>query len=548
MKITVARGRFEIDASDEAIEKSLIKGGFQLDKRRWVCYTKSPEIILRLPSNYERDAEIQSILRRHEMAVAFSHSSEGIGLDFPRPAGLDYLPFQQVGVAYTIQRRCTLIADEPGLGKTIQAAGVLNARPDLRKALVICPSMIKVNWERELAKWLVRDYTIDIADSNYLPETDITIINYDILYKMRPLIDQRGGYDIVIPDECQMVKDETTLRAQGVFGKTEKRKVVMPPIQALMWLFLSGTPMVNRPVDLWNLIHLCDPDDLGRVFEYFGLRYCKGWYAPWGRGALDTSGASNLEELQNRLRGTFMIRRKKKNVLKDLPPKKRQIIAIQPDLELEPLLRREREMFEQNIIKINDAIDRAEKEQAEGDERSYKDTAKGLINSGLGKEAIFSEISKIRHDTAVAKIPFVLTYIKLMLEEHKKIVVFAHHLDLLNAIYRSLGNYGAVMITGDVGEDQRQRAIDSFQEDPNCRVCICAITISVGITLTAARLGILAELDWRPSIVTQAEDRLHRIGQLYEVLIQHLVFENSSDALLVRTIINKQEDIDQAVG
>jgi superfamily II DNA/RNA helicase len=166
-----------------------------------------------------------------------------------------------------------------------------------------------------------------------------------------------------------------------------------------------------------------------------------------------------------------------------------------------------------------------------------------------GARAAFTEISKLRHETAVAKIPSVIDFLHACLDDDGgKIVLFAHHHDVVNAIAQEFG-ISSVVLTGETGQTDRQAAVDRFQSDPDCKLFIGSITAAgLGITLTASSHVIFAELDWVPGNITQAEDRMHRIGQTNSVLVQHLVLDGSLDAQMARTLIEKQQVIDKALN
>jgi hypothetical protein len=159
---------------------------------------------------------------------------------------------------------------------------------------------------------------------------------------------------------------------------------------------------------------------------------------------------------------------------------------------------------------------------------------------------LFAEMSKVRHATAVAKLPQVIEYLHTALDDSEdKIVVMAHHHDVVNAIAREFGDL-AVVLTGETND--RQTPVDRFQNDPGCRLFIGSIRAAgVGITLTAASHVVFAELDWTPGNISQAEDRCHRIGQRESVLVQHLVLDGSLDARMAKVVVDKQEVIDQAL-
>jgi SWI/SNF-related matrix-associated actin-dependent regulator 1 of chromatin subfamily A len=214
-----------------------------------------------------------------------------------------------------------------GLGKTIQAIGVINADPSIKRVLVVCPASLKVNWARELNKWLVRRMSVEVANGNF-PRSDVVIINYDILKKWRTEIDQIK-WDLLIVDECHYVKNSRALRTQALLGKhdrdPDKR---IKGIEARKRIFMTGTPIVNRPSELWSLVEALDPQGLGSNFFQFMKRYTNATHNGYG---WDFTGASNLDELQQRLRAKFMVRRLKSEVLTDLPAKRRQVIVLPPN-------------------------------------------------------------------------------------------------------------------------------------------------------------------------------------------------------------------------
>src|SRR3990167_6920453 len=169
------------------------------------------------------------------------------------------------------------------------------------------------------------------------------------------------------------------------------------------------------------------------------------------------------------------------------------------------------------------------------------------MRSRAASQAAFTEISKLRHATALAKLPMVMIHLRDQLDAGNKVVVFAHHHDVVAAIAAEFGA-AAVTLTGETGMAERQAAVDRFQSDDSCTLFIGSIhAAGVGITLTAAAHVIFAELDWVPGNLSQAEDRCHRIGQSGSVLVQHLVLDGSIDATMAQTITAKQDIIDRAL-
>jgi SWI/SNF-related matrix-associated actin-dependent regulator 1 of chromatin subfamily A len=281
------------------------------------------------------------------------------------------------------------------------------------------------------------------------------------------------------------------------------------------------------------LFHYLAPDEF-RSFFGFAKRYCGADNNGYG---FDPTGASNLPELQDKLRGTIMIRRLKADVLTELPAKRRSIIEI-PANGASAAVEAEADAFaahEERLASLRVAVELAKASDLVED---YRRAVGALMEAA---QVAFSDISRLRHETAVAKIPYVVEHIRNIVDAGSKLVVFAHHHDVIEAIAKEFGSQ-AVTLYGATAMDARQAAVDRFQNDPECLVFVGGILAAgVGITLTAASHVVFAELDWVPGNVTQAEDRCHRIGQRDCVLVQHLVLEGSLDARMAGVLVEKQE-------
>ena len=186
MIITTHRKRFI--ALCEYREKDIAKGaGFRWNRTEKVWWTKDAVKAAKLLQYADGNArkQIEQQLHQAQASRQLSRATDS-DIAIPAPAGLDYLPYQLAGIQYALARESTLIGDEMGLGKTIQAIGVLNADTDIERALVICPASLRLNWQRELRKWLTRPLTVGIAIGKHWPSTSVIIINYDILNKPPP--------------------------------------------------------------------------------------------------------------------------------------------------------------------------------------------------------------------------------------------------------------------------------------------------------------------------------------------------------------------------
>lgn len=468
-------------------------------------------------------------------AIEMSHAADS-NIVLPCPNGLAYLGFQRAGIEYAMSRSLVLIADEMGLGKTVQAIGVVNCMKDVRKVLIVCPASLKRNWRREWQKWDVKGLSVQIVDGTKPVEIvgRVVIINYDVLPAHRSLLKDTGAWDVMILDECHYLKNGRTERTLEVFGGIKRNpdrtiKERFAPIPAEKKLLLSGTPIVNKPKELWSLLQTLDPDGLGAKSNWYNYatRYCEAISLGERTDAYGNTyklwkwdGASNLEELQEKLRERFMVRRLKKDVLTELPAKRRQVIVLEPDTKtLVNLIARE--------------------------QQAYKDYEPQSL---LGKpQPSIGEISKTRKRIAQMKVKYAVGHIKELLNETAKVVAFAHHHETLDALSAAFGE-NSVRIDGRVSLEERQRAVDRFQNDPTCTVFIGGIQAAgVGLTLTASSTVVFVELSWVPGEISQAEDRCHRIGQRESVLVQHLILEGSLDERVIGVVIAKQEIIDQAL-
>ena len=547
MRVVLNNARFEAVSSYE--ERAIPKqAGFRWDPAKKIWWTDQKDKAARL-IDYA-DAEVAALIsaaaEQQKQSVDASRATDA-AIDIPHPDGLEYMPFQKAGIAYCIDHTAVLLGDEPGLGKTIQVAGTINAIEEIQTALVICPASLKINWQRELDKWLVRYYRIVIvgSDTDIRSQTGnvILIVNYDILKKHREALMQIS-FDLVVVDEAHYIKNAEmkkdrltgektfkTLRTQLVheIGRSAKRK-----------LLLTGTPIVNRPKELYSLLYFLDPVRWNNFFR-FAKRYAGAFQTRFG---WDFSGASNLEELQQTLRETVMIRRLKKDVLPDLPAKRRQIIEL-PANGCAGFVEAESEAedrFDAEIEAIEAERDFA---VANDDTQTYEAAVEKLQSR---YRAQFTELSELRHRTALAKVPKVIEHATEMLEAVDKLVIFAHHHDVIAALMEGLAAFNPVRLTGEDSMTARHIAVDRFQNDPSCRVFNGSIMAAgVGLTLTAASTVICAELDWVPGNMTQAEDRCHRIGQSDSVLVQHIVLDGSIDAKMAKKLVAKQDVADRAL-
>ncbi|CAG7838280.1 unnamed protein product [Allacma fusca] len=418
------------------------------------------------------------------------------------------LPFQREGVCFGISRNGrVLIADDMGLGKTIQALGIAHYYYSDWPLLIVTPSSMRYGWRDSIWQWLpsVPGGSICVVESkqDYIIDAKVIILSYDLLQRRaeEPPIKL---CKVVIMDESHHLKNWKTARA----------KAATPLLQnGRRAILLSGTPALSRPIELYTQITAVNRSIFPSVND-FGVRYCAGKKNAWG---WDHSGSSNMEELQILLEETIMIRRLKSEVLKQLPSKRRQMIILDPSLVR---------------IKSKHLQSKATAFMAE----KQKSAKHGKLLE------YFSESGK-------AKLDAVTNYVVDLVEGGKKFLCFAHHRFVLDGICEALEGVKCryIRIDGTTASEERKKLCDIFQLSQDCLVAVLSITAAnAGITLTAASLVLFAELFWNPGILTQAEDRVHRIGQQDCVMVQYLLAKGTADDEIWRLVADKLDVLNKA--
>jgi SNF2 family DNA or RNA helicase len=532
----------------------------------------------------------------------------------PAPPGLSYLPYQRAGIEYALMRKDTLIADQPGLGKTIQAIGVLNADETINSAIFVVPASLKVNWYREIDKWMLPNLTFGIAEAtriekvpdgvyktgknagktkyrkvetpDYWPDTDVVIINYDILERFTNQIKDRS-WDLLVCDECHALKTAGSGRTLFVLGgkkeftkeQREKRKkeglstkpIWFSAVEANRRVFLSGTPMMSRPVELWPIANAFNPSDLGKDYVDYVYRYCGAWTTNYG---LDVSGATNLEELGQKARASFMVRRLNREVLPELPPKIRSVVTLDSP-EIRALVAREDELaqmlrlYETTTLQgkgdvageietgaqVIDAMAKMGVEDVDPERPNWRSMNLGYAASIAGLEPpavaiLFEEMATVRRELGIAKVSVLTPWINDFLEGGEKLLVFAYHSDVVKAIAEATQKWNPAVIWGGTPMHKRQLEVDKLQTDESCRLFFVNIhAAGVGFTMTRAHDVAFAELDWVPSQIEQCEDRACRIGQTAEQINSYFLVANGSlDARIAQAAKAKEENIMIAMG
>ncbi|XP_054805157.1 uncharacterized protein LOC129308148 [Prosopis cineraria] len=442
------------------------------------------------------------------------------------------LPFQREGIRFILQHGGrALLADEMGLGKTLQAIAVTSCISESWPVLILAPSSLRLQWASMIQQWLnipSSDILVVLSQSGGSNKGGFTIvssntknsihldgvfniISYDLVPKLQNML-VASDFKVVIADESHFLKNAQAKRTTASLPVIKKAQYAM---------LLSGTPALSRPIELFKQLEALYPDVYKNVHEY-GNRYCKG-----GLFGL-YQGASNHEELHNLMKATVMIRRLKKDVLSQLPVKRRQQVFL--DLDAKDMKQINALFRELEVVKAKIKASKS-KDEAE----ALKFTQKNLIN-------------KIYTESAEAKIPAVLDYMGTVIEAGCKFLIFAHHQPMMDSIYDFLikKKVGCIRIDGNTAPASRQALVTDFQEKDSIKAAVLSIKAGgVGLTLTAASTVIFAELSWTPGDLIQAEDRAHRIGQVSSVNIYYLLANDTVDDIIWDVVQSKLENLGQ---
>lgn len=441
------------------------------------------------------------------------------------------MEFQREGVKFALKHGGrVLIGDEMGLGKTVQAIALLAAYKDEWPALIVTPSSLREQWADALHRWLgVTEDRIHVVHSGKdvatVPSSSgsrlqFLIVSYNFVPKMEAVLQDFTG--CVVLDEAHYIKD----------GSAQRTKATLPVLKRARRTFLlTGTPALNRPKEIFTQLSGLLPEAKLKMRD-FGERYCQGnRFDKYG-------GASNLEELHAVLRGTVMVRRLKSQVLSQLPSKRRQQVFLTLDNEAKKELA--------GLSKQLDGVKQAMAQLARQNEASH-----GAVSVGGGKMEENKVIMELYHKTGELKAKAVQDYIQTLLDAGQKFLIFAHHTSLLDAIEFTCNRHKGckfIRIDGKTPSENRQRLVNSFQQNEDVKVAILSIRAAgVGLTLTAASTVVFAEMTWTPGEIHQAEDRVHRIGQASAVNIYFLHVRNSIDEIIWQNLQNKLENLGQTL-
>jgi len=447
-------------------------------------------------------------------------------------------PYQSTCVRWSEHNGSGIIADAMGLGKTVEYLGFTEENLRALPGLVICPASVKLNWAEKIKEWTGKEPWIiagqQIRTMNELGKTkklfdikenggifggehegtaEYVICNYELIETHLQYL-RMCGFKSVAMDEGHMIKNPQSKRSMAVAS------LVTDELNRIKHRFiLTGTPMLNRPRELWNLLHLIDPEAWEKQSSFL-FRYCQPKRNGYG---WNFDGSSNVDELRELIFGKYMIRRNTLDVLKDMPLKNRSDVTLNVDSN-------ERKEYDRVLSEYQNHIN----------------------TNDLTETEHLSILTTLRKTAGESKVDSVFRMAKEYFadDEATPLVIFAHHKSVIKALYEQLSkDFTTEVATGDTSIVKRQEIINRFKEG-KIKILIASImamgTGVDGLQQSSSNMWFV-ERTWRPSDLSQAEDRIWRMGQTETCNIQYLDMANSIDMIMRAVIKDKQKMFDEVI-
>jgi SNF2 family DNA or RNA helicase len=426
-------------------------------------------------------------------------------------------PYQRVGIEWLKQANDRLLGDDAGLGKTYEA---IKAADELLLAnrLVICPAVARLVWPNEIRKWSLFDYDVIVLEPGApLPKPSshprTVIVAFDTISSSRDhhVVEwlRAQSWDVVIIDEGHKLANPGSNRTKRIYGKRLDRVGGIIERAARVWV-LSGTLTPNHSAELYTHAKTLFPTTMRLEYFEFVEKFCRFRDTQWGRVIIGSNRTRELRELM----APHVLRRRKQEVLPELPPL--DFVAV--PIALDPV-------------------------------KSPWDELLPLAGDGEELQALLDNpppaLTSFRRELGRLKVHACAEYIEDLLEAGvPKIVVFAHHTDVIRDLAGALGDHGPVTFMGATTERDRASAITKFQNEPDTRVFVGQLdACGTAITLTAAKDVVFVECSWVPGTNYQAASRCHRLGQRDGVLARMLYVPKSLDERIMRVFRRKAQDI-----
>lgn len=445
-------------------------------------------------------------------------------------AGLPLLPYQRAGVKYASEAKRCFIADDMGLGKTIQAIATLEFLDNAYPAVVVCPPTLVLNWKKEYEKWLPTRRVQTIANRKDFPveEYDVLVVGYS---NIKAWENQLKSHRSIVFDESHYCKSPDAQRTKAAIAIAKS----IPEDGAV--LCLTGTPVTNKPAEYAPQLEI-----LGKLKDFGGKwgfyrRYCAAFRDRFGQWNID--GHSNLDELNDRLRGNCYIRRTKDQVMSELPAVRHNKIVV--DGSVAGL--KEYRKAEEDIVAY--LADRAAQIARDLGESPRSAAVRARMRAERNEHLV--RIGTLRKLAARAKMAAVTEWVENVIESGNKVVIAAHHREIVDEL---ASKYGNLKIQGGMKVDEVEVHKAKFQdlgvaEAPSIVLSIQAA--KTGHTLTAAQDVLFVELPWSPADVDQTYSRCHRLGQKGSVTATYILCAGTIDEHIYNVIERKRGVVGVAV-
>ena len=405
-------------------------------------------------------------------------------------------PHQETSRQFLLDAKRAILADQPRVGKTLPTAA---AAAEHLPAMVVCPAIAKSVWERAFQA-INADLKVTVVngkkEAQGLSKCDVVIINYDVVQHVSPTLYNK--FCTLVLDESHRIKSADAIRTKSCMAMMKEVERVY---------CLSGTPIPNRPIELWPLLNGLGIYRSG--YYEFATRYARMWKAPWG---LDVSGASNLPELKALMR-PYVLRRKKEDVFTDYSEP--QVSLITFDL---PIDKREQEFDADALVENPNAL------------------------------MAFEGLAELMREAGLRKVKPAAEFIENLLDSEDQVVVFVHHKDVAAQLAEALKKHKPAVITGDTPRKQRDTYIDEFQAHKRRIIVGNIAAMSEGVDLSAADTVVFVEATWQTSALEQASSRIENISkQSFRPLIYLLTIRASLDHNVLARVLRKLNVIDQII-
>ncbi len=431
---------------------------------------------------------------------------------------VELLPYQLDGIAFAVGAGRAILADEMGLGKTIQGIGVaelLRREAGIERVLVICPASVKAQWRSEIARFSGLGVQLVLGSASdrvrlYREPVFFTVCNYEQVLRDFQAI-ETARFDLVIFDEAQRVKNWE--------AKTSR---LVKALRSPFALALSGTPLENRLDELYSVVELVDERLLGPAFRFFHRHRVQS-----ERGA--TLAYRELAALRERL-APVLLRRTRRQVQEDLPPRTTEVVRIAPTeaqarlhgshMQTVAAITRKRFLTEMDLLRLRTAL---------------------LMCRLAANGSALVDGQEPGHSSKLERLGELLE--QLLAEPERKIVLFSEWTRMLDRVEPLLRRRRArfVRLDGSVPQRSRQSRVDAFQRDPAVRVFLSTNAGATGLNLQAADTVVNVDLPWNPAVLEQRIGRAHRMGQRRPVQVFLLVTESTIEENLLATLAAKHE-------